>query len=93
MTDYLQDPSAILDYTKDWSAELALNGGATITDATVTADGGATVTKSFTDTVVTYRLTTAGVSVVPSYVNVVIHIVLSTGEEDERTDRVQVTNR
>lgn len=90
---YTQDVSAVLDYTQDWSAILTANGGATISSCTVTATGGATVTKSNTTTAVTYRLTTAAVTPVPSVVDVVVHVVLSTGEQDERTDHVQVTNR
>jgi hypothetical protein len=95
---YTQDVSAILDYTQDWGPILAANGGATIASCTVTpavvapGTGTPSVTKSNTTTTVTYRLTTAGLST-PSMVDVVVHVTLSTGEQDERTDHVQVTNR
>lgn len=99
MTTYVQDLSAKLDYTQDWSQMLTANGGATIASCTVTAavvapgGGTATVTKSNTTTTVTYRLTTSAVTGIPCTVDVVVHIVLSTGEEDERTDHIQVTSR
>jgi hypothetical protein len=93
MASYVQDTSAVLDYTQDWGPILAANGGATITSCTVTPTNSATTTKSNTTTTVTYRLTTAAVTNVPANVDVVVHVVLSTGEQDERTDHVSVTSR
>lgn len=94
MTTYSQDPAAILDYAVDWSAELTANGSATISSCTVTGPATVTITSAtHTTTAVTFRLAVAGVTTVPSVVSIVVHVVLSTGEEDERTVRVQVTNR
>lgn len=93
MSDYSQDPTAKLDYTQNWAPQLAANGGATIASHTVSATGGATILQSSrTTTTVTYRLVTSGVTTVPSEINATVHVVLSTGEEDEHTDTIQVTN-
>lgn len=93
-TTYVQDPQAKLDYTFDWTAQLAANGAATIASATVVASSGAVVSNVTTaSSTVTYRLAVSLVATVPSWVSVVNHVVLSTGEEDERTMRVQITNR
>jgi phenylalanyl-tRNA synthetase beta subunit len=91
---YIQDPSARLDYTFDWSAQLAANGTAQISSATVVATGGAVVSNlTVASPTVTFRLATNGVTSVPSIVDVTNHVILDTGEEDERTMRVHVTNR
>lgn len=93
MTVNNQDPTAIRDWTEDWTSSL---GAATISTATVTAPviptGASIVASSNTTTSVTFRLNVSGVAA-PAWVGVKIHIVMSTGEEDQRTFWVQVTNR
>lgn len=88
---FVQDSSAVLDYTFDWSEQLAANGAANISTATVLATGGAAISnKTVVSPTVTFRLNTTTVSTVPSTIDVTNHVVLSTGEEDERTFRVVV---
>jgi hypothetical protein len=86
-----QDPQAKLDHTVDWSADLS--AGVTITSATVICPTpGVTITGPVhDDSTVTFRLGPCALTQ-STWIDCIVHIVLSTGEEDERTLRVQITD-
>lgn len=86
-----QDPQAKLDHTVDWSAYLS--AGVTITGATVICPtAGVTITgPTFDDTTVTFRLGPCSITT-PVWIDCIVHVVLSDGEEDERSLRVQITD-
>lgn len=91
-----QDVDAKLDYTVSWATDLTANGSATISSATVTCTNAdvtiSDVTVTDTNTSVTWRLDTTSVTGAPVYIECLVHVVLSTDEEDERTLKVLVTN-
>lgn len=89
-----QDPAAKLDWTFDWSEILEVNGSPTISSATATTDiTGAVVTGTAHDaTKVTCVLACPTVPL-GTVVGLTTHIVLSSGEEDERTHHIEITNR
>lgn len=92
MATHKQDPSAILDWSMDWTAQLAANGGATISSATVVCSNEhADVSDiSHNNTVVTWRLAVEGITT--GALTHTVHVVLSTGEQDERDMTITVAN-
>lgn len=86
---FTKDPDAVLDYTWDWSDWL---GADTITGApTVTVPSGITKTsQSNTTTTVTAWL--SGGTVGTTY-DVICRIVTTGGRTDDRTIRIEVTER
>ena len=90
MATFTKDPDATLDYESDWSAFLAADSD-TITNATVTATSGITVSNvSWTDTIVTYWL--SGGTDRQEY-SVTVRITTAAGRIDDRTDTVKVQNK
>lgn len=90
MSEFLKDPSAVLDYVFDWSPWLA--DGETISSKTVTVDDGLDLdSSSVTDTAVTVWLS-GGESRTAAYA-VACLITTSAGRTDERTMRIRVRNR
>lgn len=87
----VQDPNAILTWTFDWAAELAANGNATITGATVVTDvAGATVTaQANTTTTVTCKLACPTVPL-GTLVALTAHVTLSTAEQDFKTHHITI---
>lgn len=89
MTTYTKDPSALLDYSTDWTPWLA--SGETIIGHTVTVPTGLTkVSDGATTTVVTAWLSNGTVGTVYP---VVYDITTSAGRHDQRTLRVRVQER
>lgn len=89
MSQYLKDPSALLDFSFDWSPWLA--DGETIDDHTITVDDGLTLdSHSVDDTSVTVWL--SGGTARTLY-KVACLITTTAGRTDERTMTIRVTNR
>lgn len=90
-SNYVKDPSALLDYSWDWSEWLA-EVGATIGSATVTVPDGLTAdgAPTVTDTVVTQRVT--GGTVDAAYV-MVCQITTNGGLIDERSIYLTIRNQ
>ena len=83
---YVKDPNAKLDYTLDWSTYLG--GSDTISSAMWTVSSGLTkVSESNTTTTTSVRISggTAG-----NEETATCHIVLASGQEDERTIAISV---
>jgi hypothetical protein len=77
-----KDPEAVRDYGVDWTADI---GDATITGASFAIVGSSTCTvegSSFEDKTATVRLSGGADGEVCEVVN---HIIMDTGEEDEVT--------
>ena len=86
-----KDPSAVLDFGFDWTAEGWLATGETITASTWSVPTGLTVAStpfSTTQTVVWLSGGTAGTDYV-----ITNHIVTSQGRTDERSMTIWVRNR
>jgi hypothetical protein len=88
---YVKDPSALLDYTWDWSAWLA-EVADTISSATVTVPAGLTAVGApvVTGTVVTQRV--SGGTVDSAY-TLVCQITTVGGLIDERSIHLTISNR
>jgi hypothetical protein len=91
------DPSAKLDWGISWAKDIAENApGTTITTATLVSIVPATAVLvggiSHNADSVTWRLSCAAVPP-GTDVSVTVHVVFSTGEEDERTRTVRVVQR
>ena len=89
MPSFIKSPSAVLDYTLDWSAWLT--SGETIATATVTVPEGITLDDSdHTGTTVVAWLRGC---VVGRQYRATCHIVTSDGREDTRTFNVLIRIR
>jgi hypothetical protein len=83
------DPDAVLDYTIDWSQWLG--DGETIAASTWDVPAGLTeVDESETTTATSVRVSGGTAGTMYSVTN---HIVTSTGQEDDRTIRLNVSER
>lgn len=85
----LKDPSAVLDWTFDWSNWLA--AAETITDHTITADTGITVDSSTEDAGVVTVWLSGGTARIDYRVSCLI--TTSAGRTDERSIMIQVEDR
>lgn len=89
LNQFTKDPSAVLDYTTDWSQWLLT--GDTIASATVVATAGISV-NSFSNTTTSVSAWLAGgTSGVPYQVT--FGVVTAQGRTDERSITVNVANR
>jgi hypothetical protein len=88
MTTFIKDPSAVLDYSFDWSAWLA--EGETISTATITATGLTVSSQSILNGVVTFWLS-GGIAGTGYSVSCLV--VTSAGRTDERTIKIECDNR
>lgn len=88
---FVKDPSALLDYSWDWSAWLAEIAD-TISSATVVVPAGLTAVGApvFTDTAVTQRVSGG---VVDSVYTVVCQITTARGLIDERSIYLTISER
>lgn len=89
-----QDLNATLNWTFDWTDDLAANGSPTITAAAVTTDNaGAVVTGGTTPVgaTVTCRLACPTVPL-GTLVALTCHVTLSTGEQDYKTHHITITH-
>lgn len=84
----LKDPTAVLDYTWDWTAWLAT--GETIAIAIATATGVTVDATTNTTTSVTVRIS-GGTIGTPG--TCTVRITTSSGQIDERTRRFTITDR
>ena len=93
MSFHLKDPAAILDYAVDWGAEY-LDGDVIIQSSFEVAPvepGGAAITAtSFDDTV---TVVTVGGGIAGRQYQLVNHVVMQSGREDERTIVLRVEQR
>lgn len=88
-----QDPAAAITYLDDWTAYLE-SITLTISSATVTATGGAVVSGTAVNgagTGVVFKLTTSGVSTIPSIITVTTTATLSNADVDVRHYQIQVS--
>lgn len=85
---YTKDPSAVLDYTEDWTAWLA---GDTITAVAVTATAGITV-NSTTNTTTTATVWLAG-GTPPLAYTITFHVTTAAGRQDDRSITINCLNR
>jgi dUTPase len=90
---YVKDPSAVLDYVWDWSADddPYLADGETISTATVTVPTG--ITKNSTSNTTTTVTAWLSAGTVDTDYRVVCQIVTSAARTDERSIIVQVRQR
>lgn len=90
-----QDYSATITWTQDWSKHLTVNGGLTISSATVTCTDVrvtiASTTVTGAGTSVTFKASQAGMTR-PTSVLVVVAVVLSNGDHDQRNFPIQFTD-
>lgn len=87
-----QDPNATLNWTFDWTDELAENGNPTITASVVTTDNVAAVVTGGTSPVgatVTCRLACPTVTL-GTLVALTCHVTLSSGEQDYKTHHITI---
>ena len=93
MSFHLKDPGAILDYAVDWGAEY-LDGDVIIQSsfevAPVESGGAAIMGSSFDDKV---TIVTVGGGIAGRQYQLVNHVVMQSGREDERTIVLRVEQR
>lgn len=96
MAETTQDPSAVKTYLDDWTDDLDKAAkvlglpSLTITAATVTADGGATVpSKTVINTGVIFKLEASGVAS-PGNITTTTSVTLSNGDTDVRRHLIEI---
>ena len=97
MAETVQSPNVEKTYLDDWTKELAEAADVlglpelTITDATVTADGGAVViSQNVLTTGVIFKLAAADVTLVPGNITATTFVTLSNGDTDERSHLIEI---
>lgn len=95
MSTPIQDYSAAITWTSDWTAHLAGNGALTISSATATCSTPGVTVASTTVTgagkSVTFKVSQTGITT-PIRVFIVVAVTLSNGDTDQRNFPIQFTD-